>query len=153
VMCEFLAQALSLQIGVTDRLADREHALDVRTRQSRVLEQLGTGEDFHLALTRGAVTLDDAADADGAAVVRGGDITTVGATPNDQQIEQLVHWLQTRTEDLVETSALSGEFAPADAYRGVASGLLAVPISGDRADQLLWFRGERRQTVRWAGDP
>lgn len=30
---------------------------------------------------------------------------------------------------------------------------MAVPISRDRTEQLIWFRREQKQTVRWAGDP
>lgn len=151
--CEFLAHALSLQIGVSDRLADRDHSLAIRKRQSQLIERLGAGEALEHALTAGPVTLADLTDADGAAVVRGHEITRVGRAPSDNEIRELVTWLRTKTTDRMESSSLAREFHPATAYADVASGLLALPISPNRGDQLLWFRGARRQTVRWAGDP
>src|SRR5206468_2563608 len=92
-------------------------------------------------------------DADGAAVIRGGDVRIVGAAPTKDQIRELAAWVRTRPDDLVESSALSRAFPPSAAYADVASGLLAVPISHNRADQLMWFFREQKQTVRWAGDP
>lgn len=153
VLCEFLAQALSLQIGAVDRLTDREHALEIRQRQSRLLERMGMDRSLEHALTAGDPNMATLVDADGAALIRGGDISTVGRTPTHDQIRALTAWIRVRGEDVVETSALHSEFAPASAYADVASGLLALTISHSRADQLLWFRGEQRQTVRWAGDP
>ena len=41
-------------------------------------------------------------------------------------------------------------FAP---LAGVASGLIAVRISGEPGELLLWFRSERVRTVTWGGNP
>ncbi|MEO8337080.1 MAG: ATP-binding protein [bacterium] len=153
VLCEFLAQALSLQIGAVDRLTDREHALEIRQRQSRLLERIGADRSLEQALTAGTPNMATLVDADGAAVIRGGDIALVGRTPTKDQIRELSDWIRTRGRDGVETSALGLEYPPAARYADVASGLFALTISHNRTDQLLWFRGEQRQTVRWAGDP
>ena len=152
-LCEFLAQALSLQVGTADRLDEREYALDVRAAQSRLLARLADDEPLEQALTTGSVTLLDVAAADGAAVVREGRVLRTGATPDDAQLEALLAFLRGRRDDVFATTQLAEDFPPAAAYPRVASGLLAVPLSRDRRDFVLWFRGEQRQTVRWAGDP
>jgi light-regulated signal transduction histidine kinase (bacteriophytochrome) len=151
-LCEFLAQALSLQVGTTDRLEEREYALEVRSAQSRLLARLAD-EPPEQALTTGGVTLLDVAQAGGAAVVRQGRVARVGDTPGDAELEALLQWLRERRDDVYATTRLADDFPPAAAYCPVASGLMAVPLSRDRRDFVLWFRPEQRQTVRWAGDP
>jgi chemotaxis family two-component system sensor kinase Cph1 len=152
-LCEFLAQALSLQVGTADRLDEREYALDVRAAQSRLLARLADDEPPEQVLTSGPVTLLDVATAHGAAVVREGRTLRTGATPDDAQLDALLAFLRARGDDVYVTARLADDFPRAAAYPGVASGLLAVPLSRDRRDWVLWFRGEQRQTVRWAGDP
>ncbi|WP_420130526.1 ATP-binding protein [Longimicrobium sp.] len=152
-LCEFLAQALSLQVGTADRLDDREYALEVRAAQSKLLARLADDETPEQVLTTGPVTLLDVACADGAAVVRQGRTLRVGTTPDDTQLDALLEFLRARRDDVYATTCLADDFPPAGDYPRVASGLLAVPLSRDRRDFVLWFRGEQRQTVRWAGDP
>ena len=152
VLCELLAQSLSLQIGVSYRLADRDYSLVVRERLSHLTDLLGKGVELEFTL-RGVVTLADLVSADGAAVVRGNEVASAGRTPTDTQILELVAWLPTRPSGVTVTSALSQEFPPSGGYEDVASGLLAFPLNVSHTDWVLWFRGERHQTVRWAGDP
>jgi two-component system, chemotaxis family, sensor kinase Cph1 len=49
--------------------------------------------------------------------------------------------------------ALSREYAEAERFKQVASGLLALSITKIRKNYLLWFRPEILQYVNWAGDP
>ena len=152
-LCEFLAQALSLQIGAVDRLDDRAFALDIRRRVDGLLDRLGSSPSVRSAMALGEVTMADAVSASGAALVLGDDVTTMGEAPAHQEIAGLVDWLRRTPTDVVVTSALPRDYPPAAAFASVASGLLALPLTQHRRDYLLWFRGEQRQTVRWAGDP
>ena len=152
-LCEFLAQALSLQIGVTDRLDERAYALEIRTNQSRLVEQLGSNGGIRAALMGGAVTMLDLVTADGGLYVHDGEIARVGAIPDDGDLVALVEWLRARTDDFYETVSLAADFPPAASYVATASGVLCIPLTRDHRDLLVWFRGELRQTVRWAGDP
>ncbi|HEX6037297.1 GAF domain-containing protein, partial [Longimicrobium sp.] len=139
-LCEFLAQALSLQVGTADRLDDREHALEVRAAQSRLLARLAADEPPEQVLTTGEVTMLDVAAAGGGAVVRDGRVVRVGRTPDDGQMAELLAWLRGRTDDVYTSTRLGDDHPPAAAYASVASGLLAVPLSRDRRDWVLWFR-------------
>ncbi|MDQ2665085.1 MAG: ATP-binding protein [Gemmatimonadota bacterium] len=152
-LCEFLAQALSLQIGSADRLEDRRYALEIRERQTRLFERLVQSSNPNAAVTKGSITIADLISASGALIVRGIERMGVGVTPSDPQVDALLAWLQALPEDIFETSALPSQFKPAEEFADVASGLLSVAITRDRRDMLLWFRGEQRQTVKWAGDP
>ena len=152
-LCEFLAQVLSLEIGATDRLDDRSYALEIRSRESQLIQRLAGLDASLVVLAADDELLAEMVGASGAMVVHGGEHISVGATPDRDQVAALLAWLRTMSDDSYETSALSTEFPPAAAYADVASGLLAVPLTRDRRDFLLWFRVEQRQTVRWAGDP
>jgi hypothetical protein len=48
---------------------------------------------------------------------------------------------------------LSQAYAPAKAFAEVASGLLALEVSRDADEYVLWFRPEVLQSVHWGGDP
>jgi chemotaxis family two-component system sensor kinase Cph1 len=153
-LCEFIAQALSLQIGTTERVESRDRIVSTRERQSVLIGRLRDGASLQGALTEGSVTMRDLVAASGAAIVREEQTHRSGATPDEAQIAALVAWLRaTAAEGFYETVALARAFASAQAYADSASGLLALALSNDRRDWLLWFRAERRQTVRWAGDP
>ena len=152
-LCEFLAQALSLQIGATDRLDDRSYALEILSRENQLIERLGGLDASPVVLAADDELLAEMVRASGAMVVHGGEHSPVGVTPGREQVAALLAWLRTMSNDSYETSALPTEFPPAAEYADIASGLLAIPLTRDRRDFLLWFRGEQRQTVRWAGDP
>jgi chemotaxis family two-component system sensor kinase Cph1 len=152
-LCEFLAQALSLQVGAMDRLEDRDYALRVSSLLTRLVSGLGDEAPPEQLLAADPAALLGVTGAGGAAVLRQREMACVGATPATAEVEALAEWLREGAADLFESARLAADFAPAAEYADVASGVLAVPLSRDRRDWVLWFRGERRQTVRWAGDP
>ena len=152
-LCEFLAQALSLQIGTSDRLEQRDYELYVRASQSQLLERLADDVPMEHSLATNGDLLMRVVGADGAAIVRHGETTMIGATPPRDEIAAIASWFRSRTDDELVTEQLSAVFPDAGHMRKEASGLLAMPLSRDRRDLLFWFRTEQRQTVRWAGDP
>ena len=152
-LCEFLAQALSLQIGTSDRLEQREYELQVRTAQSQLIERLADDVPMEQSLATNGDLLLRAVGADGAALVRHGETTIIGATPPRDEIAVLASWFRNRTDDALVTAQLSAVLPAAEQMCKEGSGLLAMPLSRDRRDLLFWFRTEQRQTVRWAGDP
>src|SRR5690606_15094535 len=92
--------------------------------------------------------------ADGAAVVRGNVVIAHGSAPGADQIAALARTLASRAgEDVFATHRLSRLAPEAAVYQAAASGMAAVLIDRDEPFVLLWFRAERIETVRWAGDP
>ena len=159
-LCEFLAQAFSTQLGMAEVVEDREYALRIRDVQAQLIARTAREPNWVRAVTRGKPTLLDLTGATGAAVCVGGEIATIGATPPSDDIGQVVAWLDARderagarSEPVFSTSHLASHFPPAAAIQSIASGLLAGHISATKPDYVLWFRGENRQSVKWAGDP
>ncbi len=152
-ICEFLAHALSFQVGLADAVEDRDHILRLRDAESGLRARLGETDSFSDALLNGEPNLMDIACATGAAVCYRGECTTVGKTPNAEQVTALIDWLREHSDDVFILDALSTKYPPAAEFSTEASGLIAIRISTRRNDYLLWFREERKQTIPWAGDP
>jgi len=92
--------------------------------------------------------------ADGAALIFEGEILTTGDVPGTEEIGDIARWVSPKLkEGMFSTASLEGEeplFAP---LAGVASGVVAVPISAQADEMLIWFRNERVRTVTWGGNP
>jgi light-regulated signal transduction histidine kinase (bacteriophytochrome) len=83
----------------------------------------------------------------------GGKATSIGRTPNAEQVASLVDWLEIRNENVFDTDQLSLLHPPAAAYSAVASGVLAISLSKSPRDYVLWFLPAVARTVTWAGNP
>ncbi len=57
------------------------------------------------------------------------------------------------SSDTDTTDRLGEVYPPAKEYADVASGLLAVSVSREPRDFVLWFRPQVVETVTWGGDP
>ena len=83
-------------------------------------------------------------------------VTTIGDTPTHAQIGALTDWLTGYMEGgdgLFATDRLGEIWPPAKAFAQVGSGLLALSVSREPNDFILWFRPEVVETVSWGGDP
>jgi len=152
-LCEFLAQALSLQVGMAEQVEHRERALAIKNVERELRERLGTTKDFRHSLTRGTPNLLDLTRATGAVVCNDENCASVGDVPPMTEVRDLARWLREQDTDVFHTSMLAKHYPPAARWTSVASGLLAVALSTKRPYYILWFRSERTQTIRWAGDP
>lgn len=115
---------------------------------------LRKGGDIVEAVTSYPTTLLQVADATGAAIIFENKITTLGQTPDNEQIQALVDWLKNHMEDRIYyTSSLPVIYHPAKAYSSIASGLLACTLSKEMGELMLWFKPEQITTIKWAGNP
>ena len=156
--CEFLAQVGSLQ---HKSIEERENA-SYRLQLEEVNQQLVTlaaKEGGLAAMTDGAPTLLGAMQASGAALHHSERWWRVGNTPDESQLGALGQWLVQRSENnplasqLYATHSLAADYPPGAAFAGVASGLLAAPLSRSGQNMMMWFRPELKQTVNWGGNP
>ncbi len=152
-LCEFLAQALSLHVGIVERVDDRERALETRRIEGRLRARFTDVHGYRHALVHGSPTLMDLTRASGASICDERDCVCIGKTPTADDLRRLTEWLRAKGDDVFHTTSLARAYPPAAAWADIGSGLLAVALSPKRPHYLLWFRGEARQTIRWAGDP
>lgn len=165
--CELFGAMFSLQLEARLRAEQLEARLQSRSALSTIMQALAQEDDYAAGLVAQQWQLLEYIDAGGLALragqSRGGvairvnsGITSIGTTPDDDQIGALTDWLTVNMQDfegIYVTDRLGEVYPPAQAYADVGSGLLAVSVSREPRDFVLWFRPEVVQTVRWGGDP
>jgi len=149
--CESLAHMVSLLMTAKEDAEEKGDVIAVKANVERLIEAMTREDLYHLGLIRSEQVLLDCVEARGAAIVVGEGMTLLGHTPNEAQIDGLAKWLASRDE-LFATDCLPQQYPKADAFRELASGLLAIRLP-EGSGYLLWFRPQQVQEVRWAGNP
>ncbi|WP_419730490.1 response regulator [Lichenicola sp.] len=146
-----VANAFALGISASEtRNVERARRADLN-RLSVLLAHMANASSVTAALTTGETTIASLLDAGGAAVLYENELALVGHTPPEADIRRLADWLRTDTGPgkLFHTNRLAGLLPDWARHAGVASGVLAVFLSDDRTDLLLWFRPDEPQLVSW----
>jgi light-regulated signal transduction histidine kinase (bacteriophytochrome) len=165
--CELLGEVISTRIAAIENYARAQVAIQVRRLQQRLMEATSTEGDWRLALLRNPRTLLHPLDATGAALFHGGEVLTAGEVPSTPELRALVRWIDQqppmRPADAppdsgvstvaYATSSIGRANAALESLTPTASGVLAVRLSQQQPDYLMWLRKEQLQTVTWAGDP
>lgn len=165
-ICELFGAMFSLQLESRERATQLEARLTSRRTLHDIIKTLSEWDDYGAGLFHQATTLLNYIDANGLAMRvtgKGGvaikvnnGVNRVGDTPSDEQIADLTDWLTAHMDGcggVFVTDRLSELWAPGKDFAGIGSGLLALSISVEPRDFILWFRPEAIETVSWAGDP
>ena len=106
------------------------------------------------ALTGKNKTIKDITTATGAVLIFDNETTTVGLTPNREQIGEIVNWLSANMqESIYYTHRFPEIFLPSKKYSNIASGIFACMLSKELGEMVIWFKQEQVQTINWAGNP
>ena len=154
-VCEFLGQAIALEIGEKERNENQDYKLKLKNLQASFVSSLPHAIDLKSGLTENSQRLLDLTGASGVAYCDKGDITLIGQTPEKDEVSALVDWLSEKFSQSAtyHTASLSQEYCPAATFPNRISGLLALSISHVQQLYVIWFRPEVIQTVNWAGNP
>lgn len=155
-VCEVIGRMTSSLIREADLKEINHHANELKVIHTKLISRAGKAEDLAQELTLNSPTLIDIVKSDGAAAALyiEGHWVKIGKVPMDEQLDRLAEWLSSQeSADIFHTHELSVHFPEAQAYREVASGLLATSIPKTRKNYIFWFRPEIVQTVSWAGNP
>ncbi len=91
--------------------------------------------------------------ADGILAVVEGRPFTHGRVPPAELAAGLLAWLGRQPGgEVLAIDFLSQAFPPAAGFEDCAAGLLSTPAMPDMRNAIVWFRGERVRTVKWAGN-
>ncbi|MBP0494630.1 ATP-binding protein [Pararoseomonas indoligenes] len=149
-----LTDAFALRIGGAERMRAEEARRADSARLSDLLAHMAEAEDVSSALTAGSVTIASLFGCTGAAVVRQGQVETLGVAPPEAEVLRLATWLRERGgEEIFHADHLPEDFPDWAPHAAIASGVLAVFLGADRADMILWFRPEEPHLVSWGGNP
>jgi chemotaxis family two-component system sensor kinase Cph1 len=151
VACETFAQIFSLHIEAKTQAETSVLRLESRRAREELVGRLAGVAD--LARVIAQWDLADYVGAGGAVVLLDGALHRVGRTPPEADVRGLVAWLTSNNRTFYATDRLSVDYPAAERFAEIASGLLAVGLSREPRDYVIWFRPEIGRTVRWAGDP
>lgn len=93
--------------------------------------------------------------AGGIVISYNGNVTSQGNVPEANEVEDLILWLSSKTDDeaIYATDNLSDQYEHAAGFKDIASGLLAIEMDRKGDDFILVFRPEVKQVINWGGDP
>jgi chemotaxis family two-component system sensor kinase Cph1 len=151
-MCLFIGKTFSALLHTKEQLEMRAYQLRIQQTQAKLLEQVSTQPNFLDGLYKYSPTLLDVFDCGGAAIVFDDKVVTLGATPTEPQLRELVAWLQAQGgPDVFQTDSYARLYPAGQALRATASGILAIALAQETGDYIFWFRPELLHTVTWAG--
>ena len=150
--CEFLGRMIFSEISTREENQDSDYRMKLNDIQSSLIDCISQEDNFIAGLIKHQSNLLDLTSARGAAICFGGNYTKVGETPAEEDLNNLVAWLQKNVdEEVFYTDSLPKIYPDAEKFKNIASGLLAIPIG--KRNYVLWFRPEVIQTVNWGGNP
>jgi light-regulated signal transduction histidine kinase (bacteriophytochrome) len=151
VSCETFAQIFSLNIDAKEQAEISGRRLDAQRKREQLIRKLEGENDIAAVIAAWDVL--SYVGATGAVVQLEGRTHFIGVTPTPGEVAALIGWLNEMSLPLYATEQLSAAYPGAEAYSASASGLLAVGLSREPRDYVVWFRPEIGRTVRWAGNP
>ena len=149
---EYLGQALSWHLATLDARETAVRELATQRSKAQLVAALASAPTVPAGLADPALL--DLTAAGGAAIVYEKQVHCLGSTPDEAFIRRLVRMLAEPTRERVFATDHLAEWLPdAAAHEDSAAGVLAVDISRDLGEYVIWFRPSTERTVDWAGDP
>ncbi len=150
--CEFLGKIISAELLDKQENEDLDYRIKLKNIQTQVFQCISQANNFLDALVDEKIL--EIASATGVVVCHHDDCLLIGETPAKSEIQLLLNWVETQTEDnIFHTNILPILYPQAENYKDVASGLLSLIISRTHRSYILWFRPEVIKTVEWGGNP
>ena len=142
---EFLAQLISMRIAETEEADIRARTLELVALADEVAGELALPDTPDVAdvLRHHQDAVLGLAAAAGAVVVTEGTWCRLGDVPGDDVVQRLIdEW--SPDVPVLRSDRISGE---------PVGGALALALTPDRRDVVMWFRPELVRQVDWGGDP
>jgi chemotaxis family two-component system sensor kinase Cph1 len=148
-----IAAGLARQINAKEQAEDYRERLRVRADEDAIATRLASEVDPEELFRTASGDLRRMFEADAFAILHGDALHVDGTCPDRSDIREIADWIRQQGPAPFHSASLSEDFAAADAYRELASGLLAITLSTKVPTVLMWFRAEERQVLEWAGNP
>jgi diguanylate cyclase (GGDEF)-like protein len=165
--CTTFGQSLSLQLRAATELGRHDYAARLARQSAQVVTAMAAAETLASGVRAVPSAVLGMVGADGAVLSLGARRTVVGQVPPDAVLDLVVRALRQRVgerqDPLAEdelVAVVEDELGPRvweetgvdrTAVPAQAAGALYLPLGLTPGDHLVWLRGERSRTVRWAG--
>ncbi len=154
ISCKFITQVFSAQLGLLSANSLLKKTNESNKVRSKLIEKMSENWDIESIISDKEYSILNLTEADGAAICLNQEITTIGKTPNKEEIKILIEWISKNLDsDIYTSNHLNAALEVNKETKQTASGIMAVFISKVKRDVILWFKPEIRQTVDWAGNP
>ena len=149
---KLISQLVSSRLAALQALA-RDRLTSAAVQITRDLQQHMADQQVESLLPDMLSRLQSLVGASGIIAVVEGVRFTHGDVPPEPAIGPLLDWIASQpADDHLHTDFLARDFPPAAAYTARVAGLLSTPPSPAMRNGIVWLRGERQRTVRWAGN-
>jgi two-component system, chemotaxis family, sensor kinase Cph1 len=153
-MFELLSSVISAKIQSILSKEKFEFINKLREQRAKLVDWVYAENNIVKGLFHHEVTISDLLGANGAIISQNGNIESIGDVPDQNEIRNLVLWLQNKGVDRIfSESRLVDRYDHAANYTQIGSGIIAIPIDKERGDYIIAFRPEIITDVNWGGNP
>ncbi|MBD2571097.1 GAF domain-containing protein [Anabaena lutea] len=158
-VCELLGRVMSLEISAKAENEYLDYKIILKEILSDILSKIIKNENWIEVLSENRSKLLALVGAEGVAICDENKVIMIGKTPVLNEINNICKFLEADifhqgvSDYLYEIDSLAKIYPEAENFKNVGSGLLAIMISQEYKQYILWFRPEVIQTVNWAGNP
>ena len=149
----FYGQMASSILQSREQEYERQRRQMISSLHDRMLSQIGfrhSLDDIQAELS----SIQQEIRAHGYATCVDGQLRLYGSTPDQAQVLGIINFLnRTAASRIYSQSALSTVYPAAEEFAETGSGILAIPVSRNPRDYMIFFRGELARQVIWAGKP
>lgn len=150
---EILSGVIASQLGAREKEESFRYRAQLHGVELKLLEQVYTRNSLSEGLLEKPSYLLDLLEVEGVVLAVGQEYKAVGDVPPESWVKGLIKWLSRYSrEKIFTTDSLPTIYQEATAQRELASGLIALQITGGR-HYLLGFRPEVIKLVDWGGNP
>jgi two-component system, chemotaxis family, sensor kinase Cph1 len=151
--CVLVSRLLSATVQSWIHKEEEELRKKTTAVVNTLVAQIKQNWNVPFGLTNYHTTVADIFEEGGAAVILNDKLHLLGKTPSEKEVRELIQWLNDTSEKYFETNRLPLLFTPAKAYRKTASGILAITLSKELKEYIIWFKPELMEEVSWGGNP
>lgn len=151
---ELLSNVISQKIAsILDKeeYTASQRMIEVR---SKLIDQIYAADNWMRSITSEETNLLTLLNSTGAAIVYKGRMVTIGDVPAEEDVNNLIYWLQAKNiKRIYSVASLSAVNEYAVNYIACGSGIIVLPIDTDNGDFIIGFRPEVIRSVEWGGNP
>ncbi|HLP91867.1 MAG TPA: GAF domain-containing protein [Nostocaceae cyanobacterium] len=157
--CELLGRIMCLEISSKEENKYLDDKIRLKEILSNLFKDITQQDAWIKALSQNRHDLLGLFDAEGVAICDSENIIMIGKTPIIDEIKNIRNFLrdcifnQPGYNYCYAVDSFSKIYPAAEKFKNIVSGLLAIMISQEYDQYILWFRPEVIQIVNWAGDP
>lgn len=154
IACKFVGQLFSAALEFRTDEDDKEITALYNRNEHTLFEQMSKDLNLPEGLIHQNINLLNINRAQGAALFFENKLYTLGVTPAEGEIENIVHWLRQQAfQGLYYLNDLPLLFEEAKPVASIASGVMVVEISPRLEEYIIWFKPEIIKNIDWAGNP